>query len=167
MAPVVRRVAICSVVLGGLGLVWVPTVGAARPCGAIAVPGQQQARVATAWVGCAEGKEVAATVYRDIAEGRHSTHHRVELFDARRAWPKPRSPAGVATNGCSLRPKPLTTPANGRFRAIRFDNIASSQHVWLRDTCEWRSGGMAASAPATPEGSSTTTGSKRIASAAR
>ena len=80
MATVVRRVFICSVVLCGLGLVWVPTAGAARPCGTIAVSGQQPARVATVSVGCAEGKEVAAIVYGEIAKGRHSTYYRVELF---------------------------------------------------------------------------------------
>jgi hypothetical protein len=80
MTIVVRRVVICSVVLGGLGLVWVPTAGAARPCGTIAVPGQRPARVATVHVGCPEGIEVAAIAYGEIAKGRHSTHYRVELF---------------------------------------------------------------------------------------
>lgn len=80
MAIVVRRIVICSFVLGGLGLMWAPSADAARPCGTIAVPGQRPARVATVYVGCLEGLEVAAIVYGEIAKGRHSTHYRVELF---------------------------------------------------------------------------------------
>jgi hypothetical protein len=55
-------------VAAGLTLTLAPVAQAAHPCGKVATPGHDPARVATVRVPCASGREVAALAYSKVAE---------------------------------------------------------------------------------------------------